>query len=51
MPLNVAGDCSEVNRVSSYSVDDLKKVVEANAMKRQAEVEKVPKGMIFLTSN
>mmetsp|Transcript_76273 Transcript_76273/g.154655 ORF Transcript_76273/g.154655 Transcript_76273/m.154655 type:complete len:666 (-) Transcript_76273:69-2066(-) len=40
VPLNVAGDCAEVERVTSYSVDDLKKVVEANAMKRQAEVKK-----------
>lgn len=40
VPLNVASDCAEVERVTSYSVDDLKKVVEANAMKRQAEVKK-----------
>lgn len=40
VPLNVAGDCAQVERVTSYSVDDLKKVVEANAMKRQAEVKK-----------
>ena len=40
VPLNVANDCAEVKHVSSYSVDDLKKVVEANAMKRQAEVQK-----------
>ncbi|CAJ1408413.1 unnamed protein product [Effrenium voratum] len=43
VPLNVASDCTEAQRVTSYSVDDLKKVVEANASKRQAEVEKAKK--------
>lgn len=43
VPLNVAADCAEVDRVSSYSVDDLKKVVDANAKKRQNEVVKANK--------
>jgi len=40
VPLNVAQDCAEVDKVTSYSVDDLKKVVQANAEKRQSEVDK-----------
>mmetsp|Transcript_143731 Transcript_143731/g.400619 ORF Transcript_143731/g.400619 Transcript_143731/m.400619 type:complete len:708 (-) Transcript_143731:103-2226(-) len=40
VPLNIAPDCAEVERVTSYTVDDLKKVVQANAEKRQSEVLK-----------
>eukprot|EP00931_Biecheleriopsis_adriatica_P045872 TRINITY_DN26288_c0_g1_i1.p1 TRINITY_DN26288_c0_g1~~TRINITY_DN26288_c0_g1_i1.p1 ORF type:complete len:693 (+),score=199.87 TRINITY_DN26288_c0_g1_i1:134-2212(+) len=40
VPLNVASGCAEVDKVNSYSVDDLKKVVQANAEKRQSEVDK-----------
>lgn len=40
VPLNVAPGCENCEGVASYSVDDLKKVVEANAEKRQSEVEK-----------
>lgn len=40
VPLNVGADCAEVEGVLSYNVDDLKKVQEANAEKRQAEVIK-----------
>lgn len=40
VPLNVAPGCEEVEKVASYSVDDLKKVVQANAEKRQSEVDK-----------
>lgn len=40
VPRNIAADCGDVERVTSYSVDDLKKVVQANADKRQAEVVK-----------
>jgi len=40
VPLNVASSCGEVDKVTSYSVDDLKKVVQANAEKRQSEVQK-----------
>jgi len=40
VPLNVAPGCEEVDKVASYSVDDLKKVVQANAEKRQSEVDK-----------
>ena len=43
VPLNVARGCEEVEKVFSYSVDDLQKVVQANAEKRQAEVEKAKK--------
>jgi len=40
VPLNIAADCGEADRVTSYTVDDLKKVVQANAEKRQNEVMK-----------
>eukprot|EP00930_Biecheleria_cincta_P002503 TRINITY_DN103515_c0_g1_i1.p1 TRINITY_DN103515_c0_g1~~TRINITY_DN103515_c0_g1_i1.p1 ORF type:complete len:719 (+),score=158.58 TRINITY_DN103515_c0_g1_i1:87-2159(+) len=40
VPLNVASGCENCEGVASYSVDDLKKVVEANAAKRQSEVDK-----------
>lgn len=40
VPLNIAPSCGEVDKVKSYSVDDLKKVVQANAEKRQSEVQK-----------
>jgi len=40
VPLNVDAGCAEVDGVFSYSVDDLKKVVQANAQKRQSEVDK-----------
>eukprot|EP00929_Paragymnodinium_shiwhaense_P027868 TRINITY_DN16260_c0_g3_i1.p1 TRINITY_DN16260_c0_g3~~TRINITY_DN16260_c0_g3_i1.p1 ORF type:complete len:711 (+),score=195.30 TRINITY_DN16260_c0_g3_i1:149-2281(+) len=40
VPRNIAEDCSSVAEVVSYTVDDLKKVVQANAEKRQAEVVK-----------
>lgn len=43
VPRNVAADCSEVPKCASYSVDDLKKVVQANADKRQSEVLKAKK--------
>lgn len=40
VPRNIGADCGTVDSVVSYSVDDLKKVVQANAEKRQAEVLK-----------
>jgi len=40
VPRNVATDCTEVEGVASYSVDDLKQIVQANAAKRQSEVDK-----------
>mmetsp|Transcript_97971 Transcript_97971/g.247219 ORF Transcript_97971/g.247219 Transcript_97971/m.247219 type:complete len:744 (+) Transcript_97971:83-2314(+) len=40
VPRNIGADCSEVENVHSYSVDDLKKVVQANADKRKSEVIK-----------
>jgi len=40
VPRNISADCKQVENVVSYSVDDLKKVVQANASKRQAEVLK-----------
>lgn len=40
VPRSVARSCSGVMKVFSYSVDDLKKVVQANAEKRQHEVTK-----------
>lgn len=40
VPRNIAPDCGAVEKVTSYSVDDLKKVVQANAEKRQSEVLK-----------
>jgi len=43
VPRNVAEDCSEVKGCASYSVDDLKQVVQANAEKRQSEVLKAKK--------
>ncbi|CAJ1334269.1 unnamed protein product [Effrenium voratum] len=43
VPLNVAKGCEDVENVASYSVDDLQKVVQANAQKRAAEVEKARK--------
>ncbi|CAE8740660.1 unnamed protein product [Polarella glacialis] len=43
VPLNVGGGCEDVSGVTSYSVDDLKKVVQANAEKRQSEVLKAKK--------
>jgi len=38
LPRNVHADCGEVEGVASYSVDDLKKVGQANSEKRQLEV-------------
>lgn len=43
VPRNIGYDCADVEKVFSYSVDDLKKVVEANAAKRQTEVVKAKK--------
>jgi len=43
VPLNVAADCVDVKGCASYNVDDLKKVVQANAEKRQSEVVKAKK--------
>mmetsp|Transcript_134987 Transcript_134987/g.319996 ORF Transcript_134987/g.319996 Transcript_134987/m.319996 type:complete len:667 (+) Transcript_134987:49-2049(+) len=43
VPLNVDAGCADVKGVFSYSVDDLQKVVQANAQKRQNEVEKARK--------
>eukprot|EP00929_Paragymnodinium_shiwhaense_P027867 TRINITY_DN16260_c0_g1_i1.p1 TRINITY_DN16260_c0_g1~~TRINITY_DN16260_c0_g1_i1.p1 ORF type:complete len:699 (+),score=209.85 TRINITY_DN16260_c0_g1_i1:65-2161(+) len=40
VPRNISEDCGTVENVVSYTVDDLKKVVQANAEKRQAEVVK-----------
>jgi glutamyl-tRNA reductase len=40
VPRNIAADCGEAERVVSYSVDDLKKVQQANNAKRQREVIK-----------
>jgi len=40
VPRNVGSSCADLDGVASYSVDDLKKVQEANAQKRQAEVLK-----------
>jgi len=40
VPRNINGDCATVDKVVSYTVDDLKKVVQANAEKRQDEVLK-----------
>jgi glutamyl-tRNA reductase len=41
VPRNMAADCEEAGEnVHSYSVDDLKQVIEANAAKRQSEVLK-----------
>lgn len=40
VPRNVANGCGDIDGVFSYSVDDLKKVVQANADKRQSEVLK-----------
>merc|ERR1712176_488011 len=40
VPRNVAADCGDVDKVTSYDVDDLKKVVAANAEKRKSEVSK-----------
>lgn len=43
VPRNIAGDCSDVDTATSYSVDDLKKVMQANTEKRQGEVVKAKK--------
>lgn len=43
VPRNVAEDVATVNGVSSYSVDDLKKIQEANNLARQDEVVKAEK--------
>ncbi|CAE8639679.1 unnamed protein product [Polarella glacialis] len=43
VPLNIAPDCRGLEQATSYSVDDLKKVVQANAEKRQSEVDKAKK--------
>lgn len=43
VPRNIASSCEQVAKVTSYSVDDLKKVVQANADKRQSEVLKAQK--------
>jgi len=40
MPRNIASDCDQVEGVSSYTVDDLKKVQEANNKARESEVLK-----------
>jgi len=40
VPRNVDRDCATVESVVSYSVDDLKKVQQTNAQKRQGEVLK-----------
>jgi len=40
VPLNVAAGCGDVQGVTSYNVDDLKKIQEANNAARQAEVMK-----------
>merc|ERR1740121_1159449 len=40
VPRNFAPDCGDADKVVLYSVDDLKKVMEANTAKRQAEVAK-----------
>merc|ERR1711879_535616 len=40
VPRNIAAECADAANVISYSVDDLKKVVQANAEKRQSEVLK-----------
>lgn len=40
VPLNVDADCVDVPGVQSYNIDDLKRVQEANAEKRQAEASK-----------
>lgn len=40
VPRNVASDCDEADGVFSYSVDDLKKIQEANNKARESEVLK-----------
>jgi len=40
VPRNVASDCNQVDGVMSYSVDDLKKIQEANNKARESEVIK-----------
>jgi glutamyl-tRNA reductase len=40
VPLNVAPDCGNVAGVTSYNVDDLKRIQEANNKAREAEVSK-----------
>jgi len=46
VPRNIGADCLEVDNVYSYSVDDLKKVVQANAEKRQSEVLKAKRYIV-----
>lgn len=43
VPRNIAKDCDNLPNATSYSVDDLKKVQQANAAKRQGEVLKAKK--------
>mmetsp|Transcript_13288 Transcript_13288/g.30261 ORF Transcript_13288/g.30261 Transcript_13288/m.30261 type:complete len:697 (+) Transcript_13288:90-2180(+) len=43
VPRNINPDCSEVDGVANYSVDDLKKIQEANNAARQKEVLKAQK--------
>lgn len=40
VPRNISTDCGQVEGAHLYSVDDLKKVMEANTKKRQSEVVK-----------
>lgn len=40
VPLNVVPGCGEVPGITSYNVDDLKKIQEANNHAREAEVQK-----------
>merc|ERR1719482_2125049 len=40
VPRNVAADCDKVAGICSYSVDDLKKIQEANNKARESEVLK-----------
>jgi len=46
VPRNFGADCGESEKVISYTVDDLKKVVQANAEKRQSEVLKAKRFIV-----
>jgi len=46
VPRNFDSDCTDADKVLLYSVDDLKKVMEANTAKRQAEVIKAKKFIV-----